>query len=42
MIAFTSSLRFVHELIGLGGLLGDGADGALVDVAFVPTQWRQL
>jgi hypothetical protein len=31
MIASTSSLRFVDELVGLGRLLGDGVDGVLED-----------
>jgi len=33
MIASTSSLRFVNELVGLSGLLGDGGDSAFKDVA---------
>jgi hypothetical protein len=33
MIAPTGSLRFVDELVGLDGLLGDGADGVLEDLA---------
>jgi hypothetical protein len=34
VIASTSSLRLVDELVGLRGLLGDGVDGVLEDVAF--------
>lgn len=33
MIASTSSLRLVNELVGLDSLLGDGVDGPLEDVA---------
>ena len=33
MIASTGSLRFVDELVGLDGLLVDGADGVLEDLA---------
>ena len=36
VIASTSSLRFVDEIVRLGGLLGDGLDGVLKDVAFPP------
>jgi hypothetical protein len=34
VIASTSSLCLVNELVGLGSLLGDGADGVLEDLAF--------
>jgi hypothetical protein len=34
VIASTSSLRLVDELVGLRRLLGDGVDGVLEDVAF--------
>ena len=34
VIASTSSLRFVDEFIRLDGLLGDGPDGVLKDLAF--------
>ena len=33
MITSTRSLRLLHELVGLRGLLGDGPDGVLKDVA---------
>jgi hypothetical protein len=34
VIASTSSLRLVNELVSLDGLLGDGVDGVLEDLAF--------
>jgi hypothetical protein len=34
MIASAGSLRFIHELVGLDGLLGDGVNGVLEDLAF--------
>jgi hypothetical protein len=34
MIASTSSLRLVNELVGLRPLLGEGVDGVLEDLAF--------
>jgi hypothetical protein len=37
MIASTRSLRLVDELVGLDGLLGDGPDGVLEDLAFSPS-----
>ena len=33
VIASTSSLRLVNELVGFDGLLGDGVDGSLEDLA---------
>ena len=33
MIASTRSLRLVNELVGFDGLLSDGADGVLEDLA---------
>lgn len=32
VIASTGSLRFVDEIVGLRGLLGDGVDGVLEDL----------
>jgi hypothetical protein len=40
MIASTGSLRLVHELVGLDGLLGDGPDGVLEDLAFSASHVR--
>ena len=39
MIASTGSLRLVDELVGLRGLLGDGVDGVLEDVAALGEPW---
>jgi hypothetical protein len=40
MIASTCSLRFVNELVGLDGLLGDDTDGVLEDVTFSASHCR--
>jgi hypothetical protein len=42
MIASTSSLRLVHELVGLDGLLAHDADGMLEDLAFAARHGRML
>ena len=42
MIASTGSLRFVDELVGLDGLLGDGMDRVLGDPAFSLRHGRML
>jgi hypothetical protein len=34
--------RFVDEVVGLRGLLGDGVDGVLVDLALLPGHARML
>jgi hypothetical protein len=53
VIASTRSLRFIDELVGLDGLLGNGPDGVLEDLALSashvregsnvsPTRWKPL
>jgi hypothetical protein len=42
MIASTSSLRLVDELVGLHRLLGDGVDGVLEDVALAACHCEML
>jgi hypothetical protein len=42
MIASTSSLRLVDELVGLRRLLGDGVDGMLEDSPLTPRHWRMV
>ena len=42
MIASTGSLRFVDEIVGLDGLLGDGVDGLLEDLALALLHGRML
>jgi hypothetical protein len=42
MIASTSGLRLVDELICLDGLLGHGPDGVLEDLAFSASHGRML
>ena len=41
MIAPTSSLRLVNELVGFDGLLSDGADCVLEDLAFSACHMRE-
>jgi hypothetical protein len=41
MIASTSSLRLVNELVGLRRLLGDGVDGVLEDLAFSASHMQE-
>jgi hypothetical protein len=42
VIASTSSLRLVDEIVGLRRLLGDGVDGVLEDLAFSACHWRMV
>jgi len=42
MVASTGSLRFVDELIGLDGLLGQSPDGVLEDLAFSASHAKRL
>jgi hypothetical protein len=42
MITSTGSLRFVHELVGLDGLLGDVVDSVLEDVALAACHCEML
>jgi hypothetical protein len=42
MISPTGSLRLVDEFVGLDGLLGGGADGALEDVALATCHCEML
>jgi len=42
MRASSGSLRFVDELVGLDGLLGNGVDSAFKDLPLLPSHARML